>query len=124
MTMTDKTEDDALLEDFFVAARAHPPQPSAELMARIAADAGQLAPKPSAVAPRRKAGGGWRLGALFGGWSAMGGLATAAVAGVWIGFAGAERFGSVAGGMFGMDQAESSVNLLPDGAGLALLTDN
>lgn len=124
MTMTDRTEDDALLEDFFVAARARPPQPSAGLMARIVADAAALAPKPPAPAPRRRTGGGWRIGDFFGGWSAMGGLATAAVAGVWIGFAGADRFGSVAGGMLGLDQTESSVNLLPDGAGLALLTDN
>lgn len=124
MTMTDRTTDDALLEDFFVAARACPPEPSPALIARIDADAGRLVRAAQLPVADRRGGGLWRLLDLLGGWSAMGGLATAAMAGIWIGFAGADQIGTVAGGMLGYDQGSDSVNLMPDGAGLALLTDN
>lgn len=91
--MSDKT-----LDELFAAARSSAPEPSAQLLARISADAQavqldhtapQTVPEPRR-ASGREAGGqakglwGQIIGAL-GGWTALAGLATATVAGVWIG---------------------------------------
>jgi hypothetical protein len=90
MTMTERHEsdDDAALDALFGAARAARPDPSAALLARIAADAEAVAAdraRQAAARPSRGGIFGW-LPAI-GGWPALAGLATAAVAGVWIGYA-------------------------------------
>jgi hypothetical protein len=90
MTMTDRheTDGDAALDALFGAARATRPDPSAALLARIAADAEALAADRARQAAARPARGGM-FGWLpaIGGWPALAGLATATVAGLWIGYA-------------------------------------
>lgn len=86
------------LDAFLDAARAHPPAPSEAFLARVAADAamvdaararsalatGQAAATVAAPAPRR---GLQDILRAIGGWPALAGLATATVAGLWIGYA-------------------------------------
>lgn len=102
MAKTDKTMlDDTALEAFFEAGRAHAPDPGADLLARIVADAeaeidARSAPAP-VPAPHR---GVWAaLAAALGGWPALASMATAAVTGVWIGFAAPDQVNAVAGGL-------------------------
>ena len=81
--MTDP--DDRMLDDLFAQARAQAPQPSDALMARVLADAAaQSTPVRSSV---RQPGFWARLSDTLGGWPALGGLAAATVAGVWVGIA-------------------------------------
>lgn len=82
---TETPRDDGL-EAFFAAARADAPTPSDDLVARILADADAVHPAPVALAPRRSASPAWRdVLRGIGGWPALAGLATATVAGLWIG---------------------------------------
>ena len=77
------------LESFFEAARADAPQPSGALMARILADADRESEARSAAARLVEPSPG-RLRAVLaalGGWPVLAGLATATMAGVWIGVA-------------------------------------
>lgn len=78
--------EDAGFEAFLAAARAVRPEPSADLMARILTDALAELPPPGGVTPSG-AGFGARVRAILGGWGSIGGLVTATLAGVWIGFA-------------------------------------
>ena len=82
----------------FQAARDTAPQPSDDLLARLLADAAaQAAPvaAPTAV-PRR--GVLAALLAAIGGWPAAAGLATAAVAGLMIGYVAPDALGDLSGG--------------------------
>lgn len=83
----DMTPDDHLdgrLDALLAEARALRPEPAQALVARILLDADRLAPAAAAPpAPARAPRRGWM--AALGGWPALGGLAAAAVAGVWIG---------------------------------------
>lgn len=105
------TEQDDLggfrLDSFFAEARDAAPEPGTALLARVFEDAeaqfalrtaGAADPVAAPRAPNRKtaargleAGRALRaaLRTMLGGWGAVGGLATATVAGLWIGFAGA-----------------------------------
>jgi hypothetical protein len=87
MTDRHENEDEAALDALFGAARAARPDPSAALLARIAADAEAVAAELARQAAARPARGGF-FGWLpaIGGWPALAGLATATVAGVWIGY--------------------------------------
>ncbi|HEY0213237.1 MAG TPA: hypothetical protein VGC40_06585 [Paenirhodobacter sp.] len=82
--MTEDRTDDSLLEPFFAAARAAPPLPEARFMAELA-----RAPVRSSFLARCR---GWVSAGfgVLGAWG-VGGLVTAAVAGLWLGFAGVER---------------------------------
>ncbi|MFZ5710748.1 MAG: dihydroorotate dehydrogenase [Pseudomonadota bacterium] len=87
--------DEAMLGELFASARSRAAAPSADLMARILADAAQAQPRgaaaPSPEAAGRPAphGGFWaELAFLVGGWPAVGGLVSAAMAGLWVGFSG------------------------------------
>ena len=75
------------LESIFAAARSGRPSPSAGLTARILADAeavqAAFQPAPAPVRPRRWSG--WI--AAMGGNGVLAGLATATLAGLWLGFA-------------------------------------
>lgn len=72
---------EAALERLFEAERRAPPVPPAALLARTLADAAALQPPPPG--PR-----GWRLWlGLLGGAPGLGGLVTAAAAGLWLGLA-------------------------------------
>lgn len=90
MSMNDKDKrQEAALVTFFAAARASAPEPSAGLMARILAEAEAAQAEQAAARkadPSRPRAGRWRRGAQgLGGWPVLAGLATAGVAGVWIG---------------------------------------
>lgn len=103
MAMTDMHKDDKGLEAFFAAARAAAPEPGSDFLARIAAqgEAVQAERLSAAMAPprgRRARMGIWAtLAAAVGGWSAFGGMATAALAGLWIGFAGSDTLAQAVG---------------------------
>jgi hypothetical protein len=106
MTITDKTEDDLLLDGFFEAARAPVPAPDAALTARVLADAGrELARQgqPAAAAPRAQTG--WF--GFIGGWPSLSGLAAATAAGVWIGFAPPASLSDVTSAVLGDDLSVS-----------------
>ena len=79
------------LDDFFAAAR-EADRPSAALMARVLADADAAMPQPVAAAPARTRSRWRRLiaaaSAALGGGVMATGLASAAMAGVLIGYAG------------------------------------
>lgn len=133
MSKTDKTMlDDAALEAFFEAGRAHAPEPGPDLMARILADAGaeiDARDATLAAARRRRRPGLWAgLVAAIGGWPALASMATAAVAGVWLGFASPAALTSVAGGLLpstdtGSDTAYELEDLLPGYGGFAQLAE-
>ena len=82
------------LEGFFAAARAAEPAPSEALMARVLADAAAAQPRvPGPVVSAPAAAPLWRrwlaaLSGAVGGGAMATGLASAAVAGVFIGYAG------------------------------------
>lgn len=96
-------EDDIALDAFFSAGRAHPAAPPAALFERIAADAEAVLAEARDGAARdgrapRGAGGLLAgLAAALGGWPAVAGLASAAVAGLWIGAAQPSLLTGVAG---------------------------
>jgi hypothetical protein len=82
--MTEQHQTNQTLEAFFEAGRTAAPQPSGDLMARILADA--EAARVFAAAPRAVRRGLWAsLMAAIGGWPAVASLATATVAGLYIG---------------------------------------
>lgn len=83
MPMTGDDHDDRALDAFFEAARHSPPAPTDALLARVMADAASMQAAAESPMPRRTAMP--RLRDLVGGWPAMAGLATAALAGLWIG---------------------------------------
>ncbi|MCB1349046.1 MAG: hypothetical protein KDK11_10515 [Maritimibacter sp.] len=128
MSKTDKTMlDDAALEAFFVAGRAHAPEPGTALMARIMADAdaeiaARAAPK---TRPGRARPGLWAaVVAAIGGWPAVASMATAAVTGVWLGFAAPEALNTFAGGLLPSTSTSSETayeleDLLPGYNGFA-----
>lgn len=112
MTDGNKTtpQGDINLDDFFAAARAEPPQPSADFMMRIEADA--LAERPSpernTAAPKL-----WRtLLQAVGGWTGAAGLATACATGIWIGVAPPQSLTDIWALSAGLDQIEVEVDPL------------
>lgn len=109
------TDDD--LDHLFLAARATGAPPSAALMARILADAAAVQPRAPAVTPRRP---GLRLSALIaalGGVGALTALATAAVAGLWIGLAPPAAVDDFAATLWTSAEADS-LELIPDLEGM------
>ena len=110
MSKTDKTTlSDAELDDIFAAGRATALDPSDALLARVLADAEGEIESRAAPAPRRRARrSAWtRIVSGLGGWPAVAGMATATIAGAWLGFASPDQLNELAGGM-----------LLPDAGGL------
>ncbi|MGR3342323.1 MAG: hypothetical protein ACU0DI_03715 [Paracoccaceae bacterium] len=97
------TTSNAELDGLLAAAASLATTPSSELMQRIIADADAVAeakevkPKPAPQPRRRGILGG--LLAAIGGWPAMAGLATATVAGVWIGYASPDTLDGIANGL-------------------------
>ncbi len=79
------TEDPDMLDDLFQTARRTPAEPSSDLLARVQADALAMQPVRGAVLPAPQTGLFMRLLGALGGWPAAAGLATATVAGLWIG---------------------------------------
>ncbi|MEZ5686349.1 MAG: dihydroorotate dehydrogenase [Paracoccaceae bacterium] len=91
------TEHETELERFFAAAKAEAPMPSGDFMARVLAEAEATQAgftAPSVRAPAGRDGLWATISGLFGGSIGLGGMATAALAGLWIGFAGADNLAS------------------------------
>jgi hypothetical protein len=106
-----ETNGDEILTDLFAAGQRHAPVPSDGFMERVLSDADQVQARP-AVLPRRVSDPVWaRLAARLGGWQGLGGLATATIAGLWIGYAGLADPSTLSGGLLGTDEA---VELLPE----------
>lgn len=82
-------------------AKTAAPVPSEALMARVMADADAVLAERRAGPTPAAAPQGWFKGALqaIGGWPALAGLATATMAGIWIGFAQPGALGTVADGV-------------------------
>ena len=94
---------DALLALAAQAAQVAAVAPSADLMARIVADADAVAEaREASIEPGARSRPRGRMRALLvaiGGWPAMAGLATATVAGVWIGYASPDTLDGIASGL-------------------------
>ena len=86
--MTEQNRDDMTLGALFQAAQGQAESLPDPLFARILADAAEVRAARATPAPRA-AHRSWLVdfGVLLGGWPSMAGLATAAVAGLWIGVA-------------------------------------
>lgn len=85
MSMTDKAPEDAGIEIYLQAARAAPEPASPDLMARILADAEAVQAATRRSVASRRARFWEHVCRLPGGWPALAGFATAALAGVWLG---------------------------------------
>lgn len=125
MAMTDRFEfEDTDLERFFRAARTAAPEPPAAFLTRLAAQAEAVqaetvqARAVPARAARPRLGLVSALAAAFGGWAALGGMATATVAGLWIGLAGAPTLVQAVG--LGSTVSAEADSYLPDADVLAL----
>lgn len=81
--MTKPDLNDTELEALFRAARQAPPEPDAGFLATLEQDALRELARAPVPTPRF----GFDLSGLLGGWRGMGGLAAAAVTGLWIGIA-------------------------------------
>ena len=102
------------LDDLFAQARTETIDPSADLMARVLADAARAQPQPMIARrlepPRLGLLAG--LAALFGGGGALAGLGSAAVAGLFIGFVQPASLTTLVASWSG-DTELDSVDLMP-----------
>jgi hypothetical protein len=105
MPITSDDRDDRALDAFFDAARRTPPAPTDALLTRVMADAASVQAAARRPAPRRRALP--RLRDVLGGWPAMAGLATAALAGLWSGTA-------LPSSVTGVDDAAYLVDITPE----------
>lgn len=112
MTDPDDTRIDALLRDV---AATRPKVPDA-LMAAVLRDAARVQPAPLPRAQPRP--GLWQtIMDLVGGWPALGGLAAAGVAGVWLGIAPPVALEGAAAAALGLSQSVDLIGVDPlDGA--------
>lgn len=105
------------LDALFATARAATPAPGADLMARVMADAQAVDAARRAPARRRRGLGLidlWRaFAAAFGGAGLVAGMATAAAAGLWIGFAAPAPVAALAPALLGQETA-ADLDLIPD----------
>ncbi len=63
------------------------------------------------------------LRSVFAGWGAMGGLVTAGLAGLWIGFVGADQMGTLTSSYWQGSENLGTVNLMPVSETLAFVDD-
>ncbi|MCZ7676116.1 MAG: hypothetical protein M5U35_09930 [Roseovarius sp.] len=103
------------LKAHFEALKARVAEPDAALLARILADAEHEQAVRAAPAARRPRSG-WLAAPVraLGGWPAMAGLATAALAGVWIGAAPPEGLAAAAQRMLDANAAVLVIDVDPD----------
>ncbi len=128
MAMTDHDRlTDSELDALFDAGRDAAPVPSEALMVRIMADAeAEITRREGPRAPARRRGPFAGFLAGLGGWPALAGLATATVAGVWLGFSAPDSLNSLAGGLLLPDSATTATrydleDIVPGYGGLAAL---
>jgi hypothetical protein len=94
-------QDAAMIDRLLADMSAHDTSPSDDLMARVLGDAAIVQEQLAAV-PTRKPVSMWvQFGQLIGGWPALGGLAAAGVAGLWIGVAPPANLETFAAEMIG-----------------------
>lgn len=89
--------------------------PSEALLARVMADADEVLAERRREPVEAPAPRGWLSTMLntVGGWPAVAGLATATVAGVWIGYAQPSSFGEVANGALATEAFYDLGDLMP-----------
>jgi len=122
MTMADPhdtTEADRELEAFFAAGRSAAAEPSAAFLVRVLAEAEAVQAERMAPAPQPRQGIWAGLLSALGGWGGAGGLATATMAGVWLGFAGVQGSGTLTA-FLAADEAAITLELIPDFDSFAL----
>ncbi|MGB7242128.1 MAG: hypothetical protein WBC93_08595 [Sulfitobacter sp.] len=103
----DPQKTDKLVDDLFTQARAAPVDPPAGLLARVVADAHAL--QPGQVATAKSRGLSWAaIVRALGGWQGLGGLATAACAGFWIGVSPPEVLPDAGAIIWGSETVESA----------------
>ncbi len=123
MKMAEKERENKVLDALFQAARDAPPTPPDALLSRVLEDAIAVGNVP--VAPRvlRTEPTPWRdfLRAV-GGWPAMAGLTSAAVAGLWLGVAPPAALPGVANAYLGLEDGSYLVDAAP-GFGFDLLEE-
>lgn len=112
--MTEHDIDSRELDLLFATARAHRPDPSAALLSRIAADAEALQRRPQGAVRPARPGLFGQMRAALGGWPALGSLATATVAGVWVGISPPEDLSLAAETMLGLDEVSYLVDTSAD----------
>ena len=126
--MTEHKQDrDHGLNALFETARADAPMPSAAFLARVLQDA-EAEQQAFGARERDQTGvrddglGLWgAVMGLFGGWRGVGGMATAALAGVWIGFSGVDTLSGYLGTSSTAPASLGTVELLPEGDEFAAL---
>lgn len=97
--MTDPAHKD--LDDLLNQVAQQEPHVPSDLMARVLIDAEQFQPKVSVIETR----GIWTtMLDMIGGWPAVGGIAMAGVAGLWIGVAPPTGLDTIASGLIGETQ--------------------
>lgn len=109
--------DDRDLDDVFATARHQTPQVPVDLMARVLGDAEMAQPRAArhfaAFATPPKPGFWAGLLAAIGGAPALAGLSTAALAGLWIGFAQPVAVTSVADVLLADNVAVEPLDIMP-----------
>lgn len=129
--MADMNQTDEMLEKLFETARCEVVDLPPGLLARVLADAdAELAARtapPLRAAPTRRTSGFMivlgELLAAIGGWRAVSGLASATVAGVWIGFAGVGNLSLTTVDLLSGGETLAVLNLLPGDDVFALASD-
>lgn len=135
MPKTDKKPlNDQELEQFFAAMQADARAPSDRLLSAIMDDAARLQPQP-ALLPVQPTGAPQRsflheVMATLGGWPAMAGMTTAAIAGVWLGVVAPAGLETLSGGLIlsqnaGLvDDSFTLDDLVPDDLASSFLTED
>ncbi|MDP3342740.1 dihydroorotate dehydrogenase [Frigidibacter sp.] len=120
MTMADPhntTDPEIALEAFFAAGRSAAAEPSATFLARVLAEAEAVQAErdaPIAEPPAPQQGLWAGIIAALGGWGGAGGLATATMAGVWLGFAGVQGSGTLTAFLAAPEEAAVTLELIPE----------
>ncbi|MDA5094115.1 hypothetical protein O2N63_08430 [Aliiroseovarius sp. KMU-50] len=121
---------DTELEAFFEAGCAASPVPSDALMAAIVEDAQTHQPTSQTVAAPAQRRSFWReFLSQIGGWPSVAGMATATIAGVWIGFADPVQLETWSGGVVlsgnydGAETIYSTEDLAPSYFGTSLIIE-
>ena len=117
LRMTENKDDMARLDALFDLANAHPPAPSADLMARVAQDA-QTGHRDRIASTKAPEPGGFlhQIYEALGGWPAFGGLATATCAGIWIGINPPDAMAQVAESYLGVETVSFVIDMSPETA--------
>lgn len=137
MPKTDRNiTDDQALDAFFDAMKTHEVAPSDRLVAAILDDAAQHQPQAPDLPPARSPYPAPRRSRLrdvldaIGGWPAMAGMTTAAIAGLWLGLAAPTGLETLSGGLILSSDASLSdgsfalEDMAPDHLATSFLTED